>query len=240
MNLLDNIHEINNKLNNKLNLQDLQVNFLKSDIGQIANSVVDISLKALLPDNIENEVINVKNAFIDKGFQAGIESVVENAIQVGKKFLGIENENFESINQVQDTLANGKLIENISNNLDTTLKNISNSNNIENETINKLENNKNNIINNVEKNINNEFSNQIKSVEKIEKYIENWKKSYQDKNIEELNKQFNKIEKEMKKIMPLENIIKNVQKIESINELIKNSKEFNFSNIYLDLIDNLK
>ena len=43
----------------------------------------------------------------------------------------------------------------------------------------------------------------------------------------------------MKKILPLENIIKNVNKIENINELIKNNKNFDFNEMYLQLAGSL-
>jgi hypothetical protein len=43
----------------------------------------------------------------------------------------------------------------------------------------------------------------------------------------------------MKKILPLEKILKNVEKIQNINNLIKNSDNFDFNKIYLELSNKL-
>ena len=90
----------------------------------------------------------------------------------------------------------------------------------------------------MEANVEEDFSNEIKAVGKIQKYIGNWEKYYSNKNIEGLTTEYNKIEKQMKKIMPLENLIKNVNKIRNINEIIKNNKNFDFSEVYLKLAEN--
>lgn len=239
MNLLENINELNKKISDDFSLENIQNNFLKSDIVEIANNVLDVSLKALLPDYMENEVINVKNAFMFEGVQEGINSAVENAINVGKKLLGLENSDFRTIGQAKETLEKGNLIKNISNNINSTINKISDSGNISNDTIETLNNNKEKITNNIKNNINDEFVNQGKSIEKIEKYINKWEEAYINKDLEGLNKQYKKIEKEFNKVLPLENIINNVHKIQNINELIKNSENFDFNLIYLDLAKNI-
>ena len=43
----------------------------------------------------------------------------------------------------------------------------------------------------------------------------------------------------MKKVLPLEKIINNVNKIRNINELINNTENFDFNNMYLDLAGKL-
>lgn len=239
MNLLENINELNKKISDDFSLENIQNNFLKSDIVEIANNVLDVSLKALLPDYMENELINVKNAFMFEGVQEGINSAVENAINVGKKLLGLENSDFRTIGQAKETLEKGNLIKNISKNINSTINKISDSGNISNDTIKTLNNNKEKITNNIKNNINDEFVNQGKSIEKIEKYINKWEEAYINKDLEGLNKQYKKIEKEFNKVLPLENIINNVHKIQNINELIKNSENFDFNLIYLDLAKNI-
>ena len=60
MELLENINELGNKIGNDIELIKEQDNFLKSNIGNAINYAVDIGLKAILPDFVENEVIDVK------------------------------------------------------------------------------------------------------------------------------------------------------------------------------------
>ena len=55
-----------------------------------------------------------------------------------------------------------------------------------------------------------------------------------------MQKEYNKIEKEIKKLVPIENTIKNARYIESIHNLIKNNGEnFNLSEETLELAKKL-
>ena len=239
MDILENINELGNKISNGLNINNLQNNFLNSTIGQIANTAVDLGLKAMLPDMIENEVIEVKNALISGGINEGLNTAIENAIEIGKKVIGLENKEFTSIQQAANAIEKGEITNNISDGIDSVLNKISDANVIPKNVINIIKEGKNLILSNIGTNIENEFTNEIKALEKIEKYIGNWEKSYYKKDLDSLNKEYNKIEKQMKKIMPLEKLINNVNKIKNINELIKNTENFDFNNVYLDLAENL-
>ena len=55
-----------------------------------------------------------------------------------------------------------------------------------------------------------------------------------------MDKQFKKIEKELEKILPLENIITKARQLENIHNLIKNNgKNFNLSQEELELANKL-
>jgi len=237
MEILENINELGNKLNN--NLENLQNNFLKTNIGQLANTAVDFGLKVLLPDFVENEVIEVKDAFITGGIEDALNKTLENAIELGKKALGINNSDFKSIVQAKDALKEGNYLEGISNTLNFVLEKLEKSNLISSNVSSLIKNGKDIILNNIDSNVENEFEQEIKALGKIEKYIANWEKFYSNKNIDGMNNELNKIEKQMKKILPIENIIKNVNKIENINNLINNSENFDFNNVYLELANQI-
>ena len=65
---------MSNKLENNLenNIEKQQNNFLESSLGKTINYAIDTGLKLVLPDIIEDEVINIKNAFIGEGLKEGI------------------------------------------------------------------------------------------------------------------------------------------------------------------------
>ena len=237
MEILENINELGNKLNN--NLEYLKNNFLKTNIGQLANTAVDFGLKVLLPDFVENEVIEVKDAFITGGIEDALNKTLENAIELGKKALGINNSDFKSIVQAKDALKEGNYLEGISNTLNFVIEKLEKSNLISSNVSSLIKNGKDIILNNIDSNVENEFEQEIKALGKIEKYIANWEKFYSNKNIDGMNNELNKIEKQMKKILPIENIIKNVNKIENINNLINNSENFDFNNVYLELANQI-
>lgn len=237
MDILENINELGNKLNNDLKLENLQNLFLNTTVGRIANSAIDIGLKIILPDYMENEVIEVKDALIEEGIKEGITTAVENAIEIGKKMIGMENLEFTNIKSAQNALIEGNVIGGISNSFDSVLDKATDSKIIPENITNVIKEGKNVVLKNISTNINKEFETETKALNKIEKYIENWKKHYKNKNIDGLNSEYKKIEKQMNKILPLESIIKNVNLIRNINELIQNSDHFDFKDIYLDLAE---
>lgn len=239
MDILENINELGNKLINNEDLKQLQEGFLQSKVGQIVNSAVDFGLREILPDFVEDEVIEVKDALITGGLKEGIDTAVENAINLGKNIIGIFNENYKNIDQVENSLKKGELIEGISSSIDFIVNKLEDSKIISTNVSDLIKNGKNLILGNVNNNMQNEFNNELKALKKIEKYIKNWEKHYSEKNIEGLNTEFNKIKKQLKNIIPLENIINNVRKIENINKLIENTNEFNFNEVYLDLAEKI-
>jgi hypothetical protein len=238
MELVENIKELGNELSNNLNISNEQNIFLKSNIGQIANMAINMGIKAVMPDFIENDVIEVKDALMKGGIKEGLNKAVENAINLGKNVLGINN-GFNSIGQAQNALERGELIGGISKSLDVVLEGLTESNIISKNISNLIKSGKNIILNNIDANVENEFEKEIKSLNKIEKYINNWEKYYKEKNMEGITKEYNKIQKQIKNVMPLENILKNVNKIENINQLIKKNDKFDFSKYYLDLAETL-
>lgn len=239
MDILENINELGNKLINNEELKNIQEGFLQSKIGQIVNSAIDFGLKEILPDFVEDEVIEVKDALFTGGLKEGIDTAIENAINLGKNIVGIFNENFKDIDQVEKSLEKGEVIEGISDSIDFIVNKLEKSNIISTNISELIKNGKNLILGNVDSTIQNEFNSELKSLKKIEKYIKNWEKYYSEKNIEGLNTEFNKIKKQLKNIIPLENIINNVRKIENINQLIKNSDEFNFDEVYLNIAEKI-
>lgn len=237
MDILENVNELGNKLNNDLKLENLQNLFLDTTIGRIANSAIDLGLKIILPDYMENEVIEVKDALITGGIKEGITTAVENAIEIGKKIVGMENLEFKNLKSAQNALIEGNVIGGISNSLDLVLDKAKETNIIPENITTIIKEGKNVVLKNISSNINKEFEQETKALNKLEKYIDNWKNHYKNKNIDGLNNEYKKIEKQMNKILPLENIIKNVNIIRNINELIQNSDQFDFKDIYLDLAE---
>ena len=85
-----------------------------------------------------------------------------------------------------------------------------------------------------------EFEKQLNDFSQISLYIKNWKKEFENKNFTKMEKEYNKIEKEVKKLMPLEEMMKEAKRIEIIHNLIKeNGQNFNIDKEQMDLIKTL-
>ena len=50
-------------------LEKEQSRFINTMFGKVINTGLDIGLRSILPDLIENEIINVKNSILENGFK---------------------------------------------------------------------------------------------------------------------------------------------------------------------------
>ena len=236
-NILSKQIEIENNLQNDLG----QNNFLESVIGKTINTGIDIGIRALLPDYIENQVIDLKDNLIQYGLKDGIKKSIEDAINLGKSAIGIVTGNFENISQAQQAIKNGGIIDNVSNLLDDIINKVKSNGLINNTVAKTIKQGKNTILNNVEKNIENTFNNQLKALSYTEKYINNWKGYYDQRDFEGMEREYKKIEKQINYLMPIEKTINDVKTIENIHNLIKNNgQDFNLSSQELELAEKLK
>ena len=206
------------EINNNINLEKSNNNFLNNIFGKTINTAIDIGLRAILPDLIENQIIDIKNSLLENGLKSGINTAINSAVDFGKSAAGIVTGNFENINQVKIAIGNGGIVDNISNVLDKVINTVYQKGYININTKNLIKNGKNVLLNNISNNIKNQLQEQTNAVEKLEKYLNNWKMS-------------NKIEEQSQKIIPLENIINETKQIKALHNLIKNNgQNFDISN----------
>ena len=240
--------EINNlEQNNSINLDNNLVNentqksFLETTLGKTINRAVDIGLRAVLPDFIENQVIDIKDNLLNYGLKDGIGKTIDDAIDLGKSAIGIVTGNFENISQMRSAVESGGLIDGISFLLDTVVDKVKEAGLINSTVANAIKQGKNTILNNVESNIDSTFNKQYEALENADKYIDNWKKYFEEKNFDGMQKEYNKIEKQLKDIAPIEKTIDNVKTIEVLHNLIKNNgQDFNLTDEQIELAEKLK
>src|SRR5699024_2064036 len=142
---------------------------------------------------------------------------VNSAIDFGKSISGIFTGNFENMTQVRIAVSEGGILETISDVLDKITNKTYEAGYI-NKTVNTLiKNGKDIIIDNISNNIRKQLDEQTDLIENLNRYIDNWKENYNNQNFIEMEKEYNKIEENIDKIIPLENIIKEIREIESIH-----------------------
>ena len=238
----NNLIELNDKAKEILNfvVSDIQNNCLKSEFGKAINSGIDIGIRYIFPDYIENQIINLKNNIYNYGVKDGLSKTMDEAISYGKSAIGIFTNNFEDISQAQMAIEKGGTIDKISELLDDGINNLKNSKKIDSSTAKTLKSEKNTILKNIEENIENSFSNQIKNTENLEKNISNWKDYYENRNFSGMEKEYNKMKKILDSMMPTEKILKEYNYIENLQNLIKNNgNNFDLSQEEIDLFDKL-
>ena len=230
--------EQNTELN--LEIDNKKEDFLNSTLWKTINNGIDIGLRFILPDLVEDEIINLKDNLINYGLKDGIKKSIDSVVETGKQAVGIVTGNFENIGQIQSTIKNGGIIDKVSDVLDTVIDKTVDSGKINNSIGKVLKNGKSSILSSIERNIESTLNNQINSAQKVDKYINNWKEYYNNKDFEGMQKEYTKIKTELKELVPLENTINNARYVENLHNLIKNNgKNFDLSEEELELAKKL-
>ena len=238
---MENVLNNSIELNNNLEIEKEQKNFLETTLGKTINTGIDIGIRAILPDYIEEQIIDLKDNLIKYGLKEGIKKSIDDAINIGKSAIGIVSGNFENIAQMQEAIKNGGIIDNVSSLLDSVINKVQ-SNGLINSTVARtIKQGKNSILNNVEKNIENTFNNQIKALNYTEKYIENWKNYFENKDFNGMEKEYKKIKTEMNYLAPIEKMINEARTVENLHMLIKNNgQDFNLTQEQIELAEKLQ
>ena len=218
-----------------------QNNFLQSTLGKTINAAIDIGLRAILPDVIEEEVINIKDVLFNNGLKEGIDYAIKSGIEFGKSAIGIVTGKFENLSQAHSAVKNGGIIDNISDTLDNVLEAATKNDLISKTTSSLIKKGKNAILDTISNNIEEKFMEDVHSLELVSKYISNWKNYYNLKDFDGMEKEYKKIKNKMNTIMALDNTIKEAKQIENVHNLIKNKGiDYELSEEEKELINILK
>lgn len=237
--------ELSENMNNTINnivefghkLEDAQARFIQSDLFNIINKAVDCGIRIALPEVAEDVVIDVKDKFIENGFENGIKEIWNDIKETGKSIFGLASGKFESIEQVEMAIKSGGILDSISKIFDFALDKVVDSGKISKEAKKSIKNQKNSIIKDVKNSISSEFENQISYVEKIRDYNKKWNESYENRDLKGMKNANKNIQKYLQKTLPLENVLKESRKIEILQKLIQNSGNFDFSNYEKELAE---
>ena len=236
---LENNMEINNDINEIVSEKE-QNNFLNSTLGKVVDSAIDVGLRMVLPDFVEDGAIAVKDALLKGGLKEGIDTAINGAISLGKSVQGIFTGKFDDISQARNAIKSGGIIDGISDVLDKVINKTSSSGIIDKNIANLISNGKDAILDSVTNKIEDEFTKQIDSAEKLAKYETNWKEYFENKDFEGMQREYDKIRERLKELLPIENTLKEARVIENLHTLIKNNgQDFNLTKEQLELANML-
>lgn len=232
--------ELNLKNNLNNNLEINQNNFLQSNLWSAINNGIDIGIRCILPDWAEDKIIDLKDNLINYGLKDGVSRSIKSVIDTGKSAIGIVTGNFENIEQINEAIKSGGIIDSVSDILDSVLNKINDEGKINNSVYKLIKNGKNSILNNVKNNIESNLKEQIAASKNLEKYIENWKEAFYKKDFASMEKELKKIHIKIRELIPIENTINSARNIETLHELIKNNgQNFNLTQEEIELANKL-
>ncbi len=232
--------ENNLELNNNIISNNEQSSFLESTLGKVVDSALDVGLRMILPDIVEEGVIEVKDSLLKGGLKEGINTAINGAIDLGKGVIGVFTGKFENVSQARDAIKNGGIIDGISNVLDTVIDKTNEKGLINENIANIITNGKDALLENVSSKIEEEFTNQLSLVDKLSKNEEKWKEYFNNKDFEGMEREYKEIEDKLKKLLPMEETIREARIIENLHTLIKNNgQNFELSKEEIELSEML-
>lgn len=218
-----------------------QTKDIKIDIGNLANKGLEFGLRAVLPDFIEDDIIDIKDKFIQEGFTEGVKETYEKVKDIGKSIQGIFTGKFESVEQVKRLIQTDGILDGTSEIIDKILKTLLNKKKISKSTYNLIKTGKKEIMNSLENELESYYKIDTYSLEKIEEYCQEWKENYSKENYKEMQKSINKIKQRLDKNESIEKIIKQAREIEKIQKYIEEKGSIeNLSESEKKLIEKIK
>ena len=211
------------------------------DIGNLVDNALEIGLRTILPDFIEDDVIDIKNKFIEAGFTEGIKEANEKVKDIFKSIQGIFTGKFESIDQVKRLIETDGILDAASDLIDKILKTMLSKKKINKSTYNLIKTGKKEIINSLEDQLEGYYKTDEYSIEDLEKYCNERKESFKQKDYQSMENTMKKINRRLEKNKILEKTIEEARNIEKIQEYIsKKGSIDNLSEKEKELLEKIK
>lgn len=213
-----------------------EINTLK-----IVNIVLDIGLKAILPDFIEDDIIEIKDTFIREGFIEGVQEILDKLEDVGKSIIGLFSGRFETVEQIKRLVQTDGILDGISDLIDKISKKMMNDGKISKSTYNLIKTGKKEILNSLEDELKSTYQENTYSLEKLNQYCEEWKENYRKQDYEAMEKSMNKIKQRLEKSEMVEDIINEARNIEKAQKYIQKKESIdNLSEKEKQLLEKIK
>ncbi len=169
-----------------------------------------------IPDIAENVIIATKDFLKNDEVQEKIKDIFDNTINKDGRIV-------KNISQIKDTIKEEGLKEGISETIDIVINNLKKSKQIDKNTANLLKDSKDVIIDKaIDKEIENRYKGQEKILNNINEKYTLWESEFKNMNIENMDKIYNEIKGEYKKLIPTIDIINKIKEMYNLNNLAKN------------------
>lgn len=187
----------------------------------IANTGLEIGLKTILPDFIEDDIIDIKDKFVQEGFSKGIQEIINKGEDIGKSIQGIFTGKFETVEQIKRLVQTDGILDEASDIIDKVLKSLVNKKKISKSTYNLIKTGKKEILNSLENELEGYYKINEYSLENLSELCQEWKESYKREDYSEMEKNMKKIKQKLNKNLTIESIINEARNLEKIQKYIE-------------------
>ncbi|MCL2355151.1 MAG: hypothetical protein FWC68_04710, partial [Oscillospiraceae bacterium] len=218
-------------IGNSLALSREQNRFFDTTIGRAINRGIDLGIRAIFPDFLEDKVIEVKDALINEGLSSAIGTAIDQALELGRRALSeFLTRGFRNISDARDSLERGNLIGNVSKELDYVIERTEKNHATRLNIGNNLSAGRTMLLEMIRRDVDTCMNEQIELTDAINSHIEKWNFAFQKEDFSGMEDEFTQVQEKTIAVMPTENMLKDVRRLENLHNFIKNNgKNFNIS-----------
>lgn len=192
------------------------------------NFGVDLGLKALLPDLIEDQVIDIKNSILEGGFKEGVNTLMKKVNEFKNSITGIFTGNFNNIEEIHTATKQGGIIKTVSKGLSKGIDAGVKSGAIPKSVRSIIKAGKTTILNEFNSSLESQMKKEIKKFDTLNDLNKKWYDALDKRDFNKMTKYTEKISELSKDLVKFSNIIEETKKIEELHNFIKENNSFDF------------
>lgn len=223
---------LNTQLTNDITKNEIsksQNNFIGDMFKNALNFGVDLGIKALVPDLIEDQVLDIKDAILENGFSDGVSTLMKKVDEFKNSIKGIFTGNFNTIQEIETATKQGGIIKSVSKGLSKGIDAGVKSGAIPKPVGRIIKAGKTTILNEFSSSLESQMKKQMKKFDTLDELNKKWYDALDKRDFDKMSKYTNKISEISKDLVKFSKIIDETKKIEELHNFIKENNSFDFA-----------